>query len=342
MKSRIFINMAVVYGFFALCCAPVNAEENTIRIGYFPNITHSQAIVGMANGTFQEALGGSVKIVTRIFNAGPSVIEAVFANEIDLAYIGPNPAINGYVKSEGEALRIVAGATSGGAALVVRADSGIKKIEDFHGKRIASPQMGNTQDVALRGWLKENGLVLKEKGGDVQVMPISNPDQLTLFMTNDIDGAWTVEPWVSRLIKEGAGRLILDERDLWKNGKFVTANVIARTRFLKMHPDIVRRWISAHVDATIWINNNLPEAKNIINNELKRITGKSLSPAVIDSAFTRLEVTYDPIRPSLFQSARRAFEQGFLGNTMPDLSGIYDLDILRDVLKEKGLGLLEA
>lgn len=187
-----------------------NGSQITIRVGHFPNITHAQGIIGRANRWFEKALGEGVEVNWKIFNAGPSAIEALFAEQLDLAYIGPNPAINGYIKSKGGALRIIAGAASGGAALVVRADSGINTVKDFNGKRIASPQLGNTQDVALRTWLKENGYQVKEKGGTVQVIPLANPDQLTLFLKKEIDGAWTVEPWVSRLILEGGGRLFLD------------------------------------------------------------------------------------------------------------------------------------
>lgn len=334
MKLGLFL--AVLF-LILYCCSVSLAEEIVMRVGYFPNITHSQAVIGMANGTFQKALGDNVKIDAKLFNAGPSAIEAMFAGELDLTYIGPNPAINGYVKSNGEVVRIIAGATSGGAALVVRDDSGITKIADFHGRKIASPQLGNTQDVALRGWLKDNGFTLKEKGGDVQVMPIANPDQLILFLKKEIDGAWTVEPWVSRLIREGNGRLFLDERSIWPNGEFVTAHIIVSKKFLEAHPELVKKWIITHVDMTRWINDNLPEAKKLINEELKKLTGKALSEGVIDEAFTRLKVTYDPIKESLFKSARWAFEQGFLGKKMPDLSGIYDLKILNEVLKEKGL-----
>jgi len=312
-------------------------DESVIRVGFFPNITHSQAIVGIAKGTFQKALGDNVRIVANVFNAGPSAIEAMFAGELDLAYIGPNPAVNGYVKSNGEALRIVAGATSGGSALVVRNDAGINAIEDFHGKKIASPQLGNTQDVALRGWLKDKGFVLNDKGGDIQVIPISNPDQLTLFLKKEIDAAWTVEPWVSRLVKEGNGNIFLDERSIWPEGEFVTAHVIVHRKFLDNHRELVKKWIAAHVELTQWINENKPEAKKILNQELKRLTGKSLPDDIIDDAFGRLKITYDPIKSSLFTSVRWAFEQGFLGSKSPDISRIYDLSILNEVLKEKGL-----
>jgi NitT/TauT family transport system substrate-binding protein len=269
-----------------------------------------------------------------LFNAGPSAIEALFADELDLTYIGPNPAVNGYIKSKGESLRIVCGAASGGAGLVVREDSGINAPADFHGKKIATPQLGNTQDVACRNWLKRNGYVISEQGGDVQVIPLANPDQLTLFMKKEIDGAWTKEPWVARLMVEGGGKLFLDERDIWPEGKFVTAHVVVSTKFLRMHPDLVKKCIRAHVQLTDWINNNMGEAKTIINNEIKNLTGKSLPQQILEDAFSRTLITYDPIQSSLFTSADWAFEAGFLGKEKPDLSSIYDLSHLKAVLAE--------
>ncbi|HWP93885.1 MAG TPA: ABC transporter substrate-binding protein [Thermodesulfobacteriota bacterium] len=312
-------------------------EEVTIRAGHFPNITHAQGIIGQANGWFEKALGKNTKVDWKIFNAGPSAIEALFAGQLDITYIGPNPAINGYVKSKGEALRIIAGGASGGAGLVVRTDSGINTVKDFDGKKIASPQLGNTQDVALRAWLIENGFNLKEKGGTVQVIPLANPDQLTLFLRKEIDGAWTVEPWVTRLILEGNGRLFLDEREIWPDGKFVTTHLIVSTKFLKEHPDLVKKWLAAHVELTEWINKNPVEAKTLLNEEIKRETGKAIPQNVLDESLKRLDITYDPIASSLFKSAKSAYELGFLGSEQPDLSNIYDLTLLNEVLAEKGL-----
>jgi NitT/TauT family transport system substrate-binding protein len=279
-------------------------------------------------------LGPKVTIDWKLFNAGPSAIEALFAGELDLSYIGPNPAINGYLKSNGEALRIVCGAASSGAGLVVRKDAGINCMDDFHGKKIATPQLGNTQDIACRSWLKENNFHLTEKGGDVQVIPIRNPDQLTLFLKKEIDAAWTKEPWVTRLIVEGEGKLFLDEKDLWPEGKFVTAHIIVSTTFLKQHRERVKQWIRAHVATTDWINHHPTLAKEVVNNEIKKIAGKALPLKVLDDAFSRTSLTYDPIRSSLLTSAERAFETGFLGKERPDLSSIYDLSLLNEVLKE--------
>lgn len=318
---------------------PASAEQ-VIRVGYFPNITHSQPIVGLAKGFFQKALGPEVKIQTRTFNAGPSEIEALFAGAIDLGYIGPNPAINGFIKSRRKALRIIAGATSAGAVFVVRKDAGIEKVGDLAGKKIASPQTGSTQDVALRAYLQEKGFTLKEKGGNVEVIPIANPDILTLFVKKEIDGVWVPEPWGARLLKEADGRIFLDERDLWPGGKFVTTHVIVSTAFLKDHPDLVKRWLDAHVETTQWISTNLAEAKKVLNEGIKELTTKALAADVLDSAFSRLEVTYDPVAGSLQKFADNAYALGFLQDK--NLDGIYDLTLLNQVLAEKSLKPVEV
>ena len=310
--------------------------ETVVRVGAFPNITHSQAMVGKANDWFAKALGPDVKIQWTTFNAGPAAIEALFAGAIDMTYVGPNPALTGYVRSKGEALRIIAGATSGGAALVVRRDSGMEKPEDFHGKRVATPQLGNTQDVALRAWLKSHGLKSVDKGGDVQVMPMANPDQLTLFLKKSLDAAWAPEPWATRLIQEGNGRMFLDERSLWPQGQFITCELIVAPKFLKEHRDLVRNFVRAHVELTDWINGHLPEAKKILNQQIQKETGKALAQTVLDEAFSRLQVTYDPLSSSLMNSAKAAFDAGFMGKQMPDLNHIYDLTILNEVLAAKG------
>jgi len=310
--------------------------QTTIRVGAFPNITHAQAMVGKANGWFDKAMGPGVKVQWTSFNAGPAAIEALFAGAIDMTYVGPNPAINGYVRSGGEALRVVAGAASGGASLIVRNDSGIQKPEDFHGKRVASPQFGNTQDVALRNWLRAHGLNTNDKGGDVQIVPMANPDQLTLFLKKELDAAWAPEPWATRLIHEGNGRLFVDERTLWPNGEFVIGLLVVNTKFLKAHPDLVKNWIRAHVELTEWIEGHQAEAKKLLNQQIQTETSKSLAPVILDEAFARMKVTYDPLHNALNTAAKQAFDDGFLGRSMPDLSGLYDLTLLNQVLAEKG------
>ncbi|KAB8143467.1 ABC transporter substrate-binding protein [Chloroflexia bacterium SDU3-3] len=314
----------------------------TVRLGYFPNLTHAPAVVGVARGTFKDALGANATLDVKTFNAGPALIEALFAGEIDLGYIGPNPAINGYVKSKGDALRVVAGAASGGALFIVRPESNIASGKDLDGKKIASPQLGGTQDVALRYYIQENGLQTAEKGGTVEIIPTQNADILTLFKQGAIDGAWVPEPWASRLIQEANGKVLVDERTIWPNGQFVTTHVIASRKFLSEHPDLVKAFLAAHVETVEFIKQNPDETKKIVNSELKRITGAALSDAVLEAAYKNLDITYDPLAQSLFTSADHAFALGFLGAAKPDLSGIYDLGPLNEVLKEKGLAPVAA
>lgn len=312
------------------------SAQVAVRAGAFPNVTHPQAMVGKANGWFDRALGTNAKIEWKSFNAGPAAIEAMFANAIDIAYVGPNPAINGYVRSNGEALRIIAGATSGGAALVVRGDSGINRVQDFHGKRIASPQQGNTQDISLRAWLRANGLRTRDKGGDVEILPVANADQLTLFLKKELDAAWAPEPWASRLVHEANGRIFLDERSLWPNGRFLTTELVVSTKFLQAHPEIVKQWLKAHVDLTVWINEHSAETKKLLNQQIQAETGKALSADVLNDAYGHMQVTYDPLRAPLQHAAQLAFDAGFLGRQMPDLSRLYDLTLLNQVLSEEG------
>jgi len=327
---------AVILAISAINPPRATAQTTVIRVGAFPNITHPQAMVGKANGWFEKAMGPNVKIEWKTFNAGPSAIEALFAGAIDMTYVGPNPTISGYVRSQGEALKVVAGAASGGASLVVRNDSGISKPEDFRGKRVATPQLGNTQDVALRAWLQAHGMKPVSKGGDVQVMPMANPDQLTLFLKKQLDAAWAPEPWATRLIREGNGRQFLDERTLWPNGQFVVTNLIVSTKLLREHQDVVKNWIRAQVELTDWIRTHQPEAKKLLNEQVQRETGKALPPEIINEALSRMEITDDPLRSSLLKSVQSAFDAGFLGAKMPDLSGLHDLTLLNQVLKEKG------
>lgn len=313
------------------------AQNVALRLGYFPNVTHAQPQVGLARGTFAEELGANVKVELKTFNAGPSAIEALFAGAIDATYIGPNPAITGYVQSQGKDLRIIAGATSAGALLVVRGDAGITKPADFANKKIATPQLGNTQDVALRAWLKQNGLNDRQRGGNVQVIPTANADALSLISRGQLDGAWVPEPWASRIVQEAGGKVFLDERDLWPNGDFVTTHLIVRTKFLQEHPDVVERLLRAHVKTTQWINEHPDEAKKLLNESIKKISGAALADAIINSAWRNQKITYDPVASSLRKSAVDAFALGYLGEKQPDLANIYALEPLNKVLGELNL-----
>ena len=314
-------------------------DASILRIGYFPNINHAQAVIGIGNGDFQNILG-DVKIQPQVFNAGPAAIEALFANRIDVAYVGPNPAINGYLKSDGQGLKIISGASSGGAVFVVRSDAGITSPHDFAGKKFASPQLGNTQDVALRTYLLKNGYKTSENGGNVTIIPANAADIVTMMSKKEIDGAWVPEPWGTILVKQANGKIFLDEKELWPDGKFTTALVIARTDYLQSHPDVIKKLLSAHVKETIWINNNKNESIKVFNDQIQKITGKTIPKNIILEAFSRLDFTYDPIKDSVFKSANDAFDLGFFGDKKPVLSQIFDLTVLNKVLLEQNLPII--
>jgi len=341
-RSSINIIISIILGIAIIFTSAQQSFSQTedkkiLKIGYFPNINHAQAVIGIGNGDFQKVLGTNVEVKPFIFNAGPSAIEALFAKQIDATYVGPNPAINGYVISEGKDVRIISGATSGGAVFVIRSDTGINSPSDFANKKFASPQLGNTQDVALRNYLLEHGYKTVENQGNVHILPAKNSDILTLFLKKDIDGAWVPEPWGERLIKDANGKLFLDERDLWPDGKFVTGLILVRTDYLKQNPDVIENLLKAHIEETQRINANKEEAVKAFNTELKKITGQTIPEDVLQQSLTRLEFTYDPIQQSLYKSADDAFKLGFLGDTKPDLSNIFDLNILNKILKEKAL-----
>ncbi|MDE1867831.1 MAG: ABC transporter substrate-binding protein [Thaumarchaeota archaeon] len=318
---------------------PLSEKSDVLRLGYFPNINHAQAVIGVGNGDFQNALG-DVKIESQVFNAGPAAVEALFANRIDVAYVGPNPAINGYIKSDGQGLKIIAGASSGGAVFVIRNGSGITNAHDFAYKKFASPQLGNTQDVALRSYLLKNGYKTTENGGNVIILPAKTSDIVTMMSKKDIDGAWVPEPWGTILVKQTNGKIFLDERDLWPNGKFTTALIVARTDYLQSHPDVIQKLLEVHVKETVWINNNKDESIKDFNIQLQKITGKTIPNDVISDAFTRMDITYDPVKSSVFKSAQDAFDLGFLGDKKPDLSDIFDLSILDKVLQTQNLPVI--
>ena len=309
----------------------------TLHLAYFPNLTHAQPIVALARGTFADKLGANVTLDTKTFNAGPAEIEALFSGDIDIGYIGPNPTVNGYVKSRGEDVRVIAGAVSGGAQLIVRDAAEINQPADFANKKIASPQFGGTQDVALRAWLTSNGLKARQQGGNVTVLPSANADTLTLMRKGDIDAAWVPEPWSTRLVQEAGGKVFLDEKSLWPNGDWITTNVIVRTAFLDKHPDVVENFLRAHVETTQWIAAHPEEAKALVNKGIADLTGgKALSTSVIDEAWRHIRVTNDPLASTLIKSAADAFALGFL-DKKPDLTKLYALGLLNNVLREQNL-----
>jgi NitT/TauT family transport system substrate-binding protein len=314
------------------------ADLPTLRLGYFPNLTHAPALVGVEDGIFEDALSGTAKLETSTFNAGPEAVEALFADALDASFMGPNPAINAFAQSDGKGVKIISGTTSGGAFLVVR--DGIDKPEDLAGKTLASPQLGNTQDVALRSWLKEQGYETDEAGGgDVSIEPQANGDALAAFISGDIDGAWVPEPWATRMIQEGSGHVLVNEADLWPEGKFVTTHLVVRTKFLDDHPDVVKALLEGTVSAIDKTNDDPTAAKASANKQLEELTDKPLDQGVLDAAWENLTFTADPIASSLEKGAKDAEAVGLLDPV--DLNGIYDLRPLNDVLKDKGQSAVE-
>ena len=306
----------------ALASQPQAFAQTTLRIGHFPNITHVQALVAHnmsrnGKGWFEQRLGSSVKIEWYVYNAGPSAMEAIFAKSIDFTYVGPNPAINAYFKSAGQEGRIVAGAVNGGSALVVQGDSVLKTPTDFRGKKIASPQFGNTQDVAARAWLKKGGLTITQTGGDAQVVPTANPDQLSLFKQKRLDGVWTVEPWISRLEADADGKVLIDDREA------ITTVLVARADFLATQRDVVRKVVAAHRELTEWIKANPAEAQKRARDELEAETRAKFPPELLISAWKRIVLTSDASLDALKALISDAQAVGFLRNA-PDLSRLVE------------------
>jgi len=310
----------------------VDAELTEVRLGFFANVTHAPAIIGSNEGYFAEELGDlDLRVMT--FNAGNEAITALFSGALDMTFIGPNPAINGYAQSQGHAIRIVAGTTSGGASLVVH--SGIDDVEDLRGTRLATPALANTQDVALRAWLDDHGLMTDhEGGGDVSVAPQANAQILQTFLLGQIDGAWVPEPWASRLVLEGGGHVLVDERDLWPDGRFVTTHLIVRTEFLDQHPEVVAAVVRALVRVIDDIAADPVWARELVNDGIAAITGSELSAVTLERAWEQLTFTVDPIASSLRKSADDAIRVGLLQPV--NLDRIYRLELLNTVLRQLG------
>ncbi|RLK46556.1 ABC transporter substrate-binding protein [Microbacterium telephonicum] len=306
------------------------AEE--LRLGYFANVTHAPALVGLSEGLFADALG-ETELTTQIFNAGPAAIEALSAGAIDATFIGPNPSINTFIQSGGESARIVAGATTGGAALVVR--DGIDSPDDLKGTTLATPQLGNTQDVALRSWLGDEGFQTSTTGGgDVTITPTENAQTLTLFQSGDIDGAWLPEPWVSRLVVDAGAHVLVDEADLWDGGAFPTTVLLVRADFLEEHPQTVDALLQGELAAIDWLNGNADQAADVINAKLTEDTGKPLDDAVIDRALENVTFSADPHA----ETFTTLVENGLAAGTQKkgSIEGLFDLRLLNGLLSDAG------
>ncbi len=332
----LLLALAIVAGTAPACggAARAGAGGDTVRIGYFATLTHAPALVGLAEGDLARGLGEvGAGLEPVLFASGPAVVEALFSGSIDAALVGPNPAVNAYARSGGDAVRVVAGVTSGGAALVVR--PGIRGAADLRGRSLATPALGNTQDVALRWWLAGHGLDAdRAGGGDVSIRPLPGAEALDAYRQRLIDGAWLPEPWVSRLVLEAGAEVLVDERDLWAGGRFVTTQLVVRRAVLGSHPERVRALIEGLVTAIERIAADPQGARGLVGSEIERITTKALPPAVIDRAWSTLTFTWDPLAPTLHEAAAHAVAVDLLRPA--DLAGIHDLRLLNDVLRARG------
>ena len=328
MRSAIVAGIAgiIVLGIAASVLSVDSTQPGErIRVAYFPNVGHAIPIVGVEKGIFENHLP-ETKIETRIFDSGPQVIESLFANSIDIAYVGPGPAINGYLNSENENIKILSGAASGGASFIIHPDS-FEKDFSFDGKKIGAPQIGNTQDVSLRHYLSENNLRPAEKGGSVIVYNIPNPDIYTLFVKGEIDGAWVAEPWATILEQELGGIRFFHEEDLWPNNEFASVLLIANTNYVEQNPKVIQQWLEAHDSTAAWINTDKKDAGRIFNNFLIDYLGQGLDEKIVDTSLSNIEITSDPLEDSVHIFAERADDLGYLGRNGYNLSGIfYNMD----------------
>ena len=298
-------------------------NEDKIRVAFFPSIGHIIPIVGLEEKIFEKGIGEEKQIETKLFDSGPQVIESIFSGSIDIAYVGPGPIINGFLNSDGKDIKILSGAASGGASFIIQPNSGLESLENFDGKRIASPQISNSQDVSLRYYLESHGLKSVEKGGTVFVLNISNPDIYTLFAKGDIDGAWVPEPWATILVQELDGIRLFNEEKLWPDEEFASVLLIVRTKYLENNPETVQKWVESHEKTVTWINSNPNKSKSLFSNFLIDYMGKSLPTKIIDESFSNISITSDPIKNSVIIFAERADSLGYLGRSGYNLDGIF-------------------
>lgn len=323
------------------CAGDGDADGVALRLGYFPTITHAPAIVAIERGAYAEALPAGVSLSAIPFNAGPGAVEALLSSALDVAFIGPNPALNAYVRSRGQAVRVVAGATSGGAFLVVAPD--VNSPADLRGRTVASPQLGNTQDVALRTWLRRQGLRVELSGdSEVVVTPLESARAFEALRSGQIAGAWVPEPWATRMVREAGGQVLVDERSLWPGGRYVTTHLLVRADYLQAHPDVIKALLRAHTATIDWMNAHPELAQALVNKAIGEIAGRGLAPEIISGAWANLSFTVDPIGASLERSARDAESLGLLKLEGIDVNGIYDLRLLNEVLAERGQPAVSA
>lgn len=299
-----------------------NSDQNQVRVAFFANISHAVPIVGLENGYFAENLGDT-QIKTKIVDSGPEAVEALFANSVDLAYIGPAPFINGYVKSGGQGIKILSGAANNGASFVIQKDSSISAPSDLAGKKIAAPFIGNTQDVSLRNYLSENGLQSAEKGGNVIIYNIANAEIYTIFAKGDIDAAWVPEPTATMLVEDLGGKRLFQEEDIWPTKKFPSVLLVGRADYVEAHPDVVKKWLAAHDESISWINQNPGQTESTYIKFYKDHTGKTLKENIVHNSFSKIMYTSDIDVDAIKIFAERAYSLGYLGRSGYNLDDIY-------------------
>jgi NitT/TauT family transport system substrate-binding protein len=304
---------------------PASVPPAEVRIGYFANLSHAQAVLGVSSGEFERAIAPA-KLKTKVFNAGPSLIEALFAGEIDIGYVGPGPALAAHARSKGQGIRVIAGAAANGVAIVARSGSAIEKISDLKGKRVATPQHGNTQDIAARHYLVYE---LKQSGHE-NVLPVPNAEQSGMMERGQIDAAWAPEPWASRLVAETGAKIIAEEKDLWPGGEFALAVVVTTPEFLRDHPDVVKRILAVHHDWTTRLASAPAKHAGELGAALNILTGKKLPPGVLEAAQARVKFTDDPLEATFKTMGQWAYDLGF--ERQPARMGqLFDLEPLKEV-----------
>jgi NitT/TauT family transport system substrate-binding protein len=315
-----------------------STEPVTLRLGYFANVTHAPALVGLESGILAKKLGKNVTLEPKLFNSGTEAIAAIQADALDASYIGPSPTITAWTQFQ-KGVRVISGAASGGAYLVVKPE--ISSAADLKGKTVASPQLGNTQDVALRTWLKKQGLSTDTAGGgDVSVRPQDNATSLASFKAGDIVGAWVPEPWATRLVTEGGGKILVDEASLWPKGQYVTTQIIVTTSFLKAHPDVVQKLVNAQVASNDYIKTNTADSQSLVQQGIVKATGKAISGDLVIASFKNIDFTDDPIASSLTTVNKQQKALGF--PAADSLKGLYDLSFLNKALKAAGEPIIPA
>lgn len=331
MDRRILLSVGVLAALLTWYVLQQSAEQtgDKVRVAFFPNVGHAVPAITTHLGTFYEGTNQTDQIEVLLFDSGPQAIEALFSRSIDMAYVGPGPAINGFLKSEADPIRILVGAAGGGSSMIIHPDSDITAPEDLAGTRVAAPQIGNTQDISLRTYISDHGMDTAERGGEVVVLNIANPDIYTLFAKGEIDAAWVPEPWATMLISDLDGIRLFYEEDLWDEGTFASVILVAREDFVQNNPDVVQRWLQAHHATIEWINDNPEQARDAFNAYIEDSLGRPFPDHIVEESLANIQFTSDPLADTIDVFAQRAHTLGYLGRGDYNLDGLYYADLLQ-------------